>query len=112
MFLVSRHFGTSVDGVDRYSVGSTNGTLPLKLSTLFFFAKIQCLPSNLHTLCLESCIFVNIHLDIVHGNTVFGKVMNSIVIVVTALERTLAKCNPRSSTCRPKRPAHFDTGRL
>jgi hypothetical protein len=51
--------------------------LPLKYSTLFFFAKIQCLPSILHTLCLESCIFVNIHLDIVHGNTVFGKVMNA-----------------------------------
>jgi hypothetical protein len=50
---------------------------------------------------------VNIHLDVVHGNTVFGKVVD-VVIVVTALQSALLECNPRSSTCRPN-GAHFDT---
>jgi hypothetical protein len=68
-------------------------------------------PVNPSHSSLSNPAFVNIHLDVVHGNTVFGKEVD-VVIVVTALQSALLECNRRSSTCRPKRPAHFDTPSL
>jgi hypothetical protein len=109
MFLVSRHF-TTADGVIDTALGPLMAPLPLKYSTLFLSKNSMPPVKPTFTLLFGILHLVNIHLDIVHGNTVFGKVMNGIVIVVTALEQCLAGMQPTFKHNAAQAAAHFDTG--